>query len=304
MSFMDERRAPAPSKEPRHICLAIVGDCRGDRRRIAKLSEYLHRSPVSVDAILVVGLLGPSGDDGCDSATHPNREGDASATLAAIENISPRVFYAPTRHDPPSLTPARCAGHSDRPAGGLSGLRVWSGQETNSAMVQKPAQLSTHSMNVLAQPIRLADDFVLSSALQGVQTPAPVQPPSWCRALSLRLRRPQPEAEECTVAAVHICSYDHVPSDCAAPLIVMSGDDASEMYTSGDRIVRAGSLTENDEFKVVHMERSDCGGRPCAAAKGPCPWVVTRIEKSSIAPSAGMSLTKYEISRAGTGVAP
>jgi hypothetical protein len=97
------RRSAFPQSVPRLLTLLVLGDCRGDRRRIARLSEILHHAPVPVDAVLLVGLLAkPPSNRSIDD---PSREGDASATLAAVENISPRVFYVPALHDPPASNP-------------------------------------------------------------------------------------------------------------------------------------------------------------------------------------------------------
>jgi hypothetical protein len=96
------RRSAFPQSVPRLLTLLVLGDCRGDRRRIARLSEILHHAPVPVDAVLLVGLLAKPPNRSIDD---PSREGDASATLAAVENISPRVFYVPALHDPPASNP-------------------------------------------------------------------------------------------------------------------------------------------------------------------------------------------------------
>jgi hypothetical protein len=278
ISDLAGRREAPPASAPRRLTLLVLGDCRGDRRRIARLSELLHQGSISVDAILVLGLLPPPPSD-VDLAD-PSREGDASATLAAIENISPRVFYAPALYDPSAANRYE----TDAEDVGASAHDEECSEAASSVDLPPTApRLTAHSMNVLSRPVRLCDDLVVTSSARRTSDGNPADSPSWCSSLSQRLRRPDSSTSTCDALLVLLTRTESRVVPKGAALGVSFGDICPNVPGTA-RIVDAGSFGLNGDYTLVYMERTDCGHDPekLRALENMVPWRVTEVVPTSL----------------------
>jgi hypothetical protein len=279
------RRSAFPQSIPRVLTLLVLGDCRGDRRRIARLSEILHHAPVSVDVVLVLGLLAkPPSNLNLDD---PSREGDASATLAAVENISPRVFYVPGLHDP-SASHQYHADFQDIEAS-ISTQDLPLGRMDSATSVMVP-RLTAHSMNVLTRPIRLCDDLVISSSFPRSTFLEPAHAPLWCYSLSQRLRRPGALPISPSDAQVLLFSRTEshfVPKNTILGVALGEAPVYSEECSC---FVDAGSFGLNGKFSIVSMDRTDCGDQFTKnnLPQPSPPWRIVRTVQTSLS-QAGIS---------------